>query len=200
MSLEYFPTALQDLINELNRLPGIGRKTATRLAFFILKYEKNDAQSLIRAIKDTKEKIIFCTICFNLTEYDPCNICRDNSRNRNQICVVEDPTDIIMIEKTKEYKGVYHVLGGAISPLDGIEADDLKIKELIARLNQIVDEVLLALNPSTEGETTSIYLSKLIKPMGIKITRLARGIPMGSHLEFIDELTLGRAIKSRNEL
>ncbi len=199
MKSDIFPATLQDLIEEFNKLPGIGRKTATRLAIHILKVNPEEARALAQAIIRVKENIRFCSVCYNITEEDPCPICRDPARNQRQICVVEDPTDIMMIENTHEYNGVYHVLGGTISPLDGIGPEDLRIKELMKRLDN-VDEVILALNPSTEGETTSIYLSKLIKPLGIKVTRLARGIPLGSNLEFIDELTLSKALRSRQEI
>ena len=194
------PPALQDLIAELARLPGVGRKTATRLAMHLLKVPEPEARSLAEAIMQVKEKIRFCSQCSNITEQDPCAICSDPTRNRKQICVVEDPASIIMIEKTNEYKGLYQVLGGVISPLDGVGPEDLNIKQLMNRLTGEVEEVILALNPSTEGEATGIYLSRLIKPLGIKITRLARGVPLGSSLEFVDELTLGKALKSRNEL
>jgi len=193
------PQALNDLIASLARLPGIGRKTATRLAFHILKTNKEEAEQLARAIIKVKREIHFCSQCFNITQQDPCPICRDTQRNRRLICVVEDAESILQIEKTNEYKGLYHVLGGVISPLDGIGPEDLHIKELMQRLEG-VEEVILALNPSTEGEATSIYLAKLIKPLGIKITRLARGIPLGSSLEFVDELTLSKALQSRSEL
>ena len=199
MSAELYPSTLEELIEEFGRLPGIGRKTAGRLAFHILNSDENEAFALAKAIIQTKKKIRFCVKCFNLSEQETCAICRDNSRNLNQICVVEDPGSLIMIEKTNEYRGLYHVLGGVISPLDGVGPEDLHIKELINRANQC-EEVILALNPSTEGEATSIYLSKVLKPLNIKITRLARGIPLGGHLEFVDELTLSKALKSRLEM
>jgi len=194
------PPALQDLIEELARLPGIGRKTATRLALHLLKVPEPEARSLAESILRVKKNIRFCSRCSNITEQDPCAICSDPTRNQKQICVVEDPTSIMMIEKTNEYRGLYQVLGGVISPLDGVGPEDLNIKQLLDRLTGEVEEVILALNPSTEGEATSIYLSRLIKPLGIKITRLARGVPLGSTLEFVDELTLGKALKSRSEL
>ncbi len=199
MALQSFPPVLQDLIEEFGRLPGIGRKTATRLALYVLEISKTEAETLARAITNVKEKIRFCSVCFNLSEDEQCPICRDPNRNQKQICVVEDAAGIMMIEKTNEYRGVYHVLGGVISPLDGIGPEDLHIKELLNRLNE-AEEVILALNPSTEGEATSIYLSRLIKPLNVKITRLARGIPLGSTLEFVDELTLGKALKTRSEI
>ena len=199
MSAELYPSTLEELIEEFGRLPGIGRKTAGRLAFHILNSDENEAFALAKAIIQTKKKIRFCVKCFNLSEQETCAICRDNSRNLNQICVVEDPGSLIMIEKTNEYRGLYHVLGGVISPLDGVGPEDLHIKELINRASHS-EEVILALNPSTEGEATSIYLSKVLKPFDIKITRLARGIPLGGHLEFVDELTLSKALKSRHEM
>jgi recombination protein RecR len=199
MTGKLYPEAIQDLIEEFSRLPGIGRKTAARLAFHIMNSPEQEAANLARAIKNVKEKIHFCRICFNLTEDDICLICKDTSRNRSQICVVEDPSTIIMLEKTNEYNGLYHVLGGVISPLDGISADDLHIRELVSRMER-VEEVILALNPSTEGEATSIYLSRILKPYSVRITRLARGIPLGSQLEFVDELTLSKALKSRMDI
>jgi len=199
MPSQLYPSALEELIEELGRLPGIGRKTAARLSFYILNSDESEALALADAIIQLKKKIQFCSICFNISEQEICVICREMERNRRQICVVEDPGSLIMIEKTNEYQGLYHVLGGVISPLDGIGAENLHINELIGRIKN-VDEVILALNPSTEGEATSIYLSKILKPFEVKITRLARGIPLGSHLEFVDELTLSKALKSRLEL
>ncbi len=193
------PQPLQQLIAELGRLPGIGRKTATRLAFHILNNSDQDSQELAKAILRVKNEIKLCSTCFNFTESDPCAICSDEKRNKKLICVVEDPQNILLIEKTNEYRGVYHVLGGIISPLDGVGPDDLRIKELLGRL-EAVEEIIIALNPSTEGEATSIYLARLLKPQGIKITRLARGIPLGSSLEFVDELTLSKALQSRSEI
>jgi recombination protein RecR len=199
MSADLYPTSLEELIEEFGRLPGIGRKTAARLAFHVLNSHENEALALAEAIIQIKKKIRFCVKCFNLSEQEICSICRDDSRNQNQICVVEDPNSLIMIEKTNEYKGLYHVLGGVISPLDGIGPEDLQINELKNRADHC-EEVILALNPSTEGEATSIYLSKILKESQIKITRLARGIPLGGHLEFVDELILSKALKSRLEL
>jgi recombination protein RecR len=194
-----FPKALDDLVAAFNRLPGIGRKTAVRLAFHVLKDSQVEAEALIDAISKVKNNIKLCSQCYNFTESDICAICSDVRRNTAIICVVEDPQSIPLLEKTNEYNGLYHVLGGVISPLDGIDPDDLRIKELLNRL-QNVNEVIIALNPSTEGEATSIYLAHVIKPLGIRITRLARGVPLGSTLEFVDELTLSKAIQSRDEL
>ena len=199
MNRNVLPSALDDLIEELSRLPGIGRKTATRLAFHLLKVQDHHAENLANAILQMKNKVHLCPICFNLTEHETCNICSDVNRNKNQICVVEDSESLIMIEKTNQFDGVYHVLGGVISPLDGVGAEDLNIKSLLARLES-VNEVILALNPSTEGEATTIYLARLIKPLHIKVTRLARGIPLGGHLEFVDELTLTKALQARDEV
>ncbi|OPX33966.1 recombination protein RecR [candidate division KSB1 bacterium 4484_188] len=190
------PHALQNLVEEFRRLPGIGKKTAMRLALHVLHSSPEEATTFAEAILHVKENIHLCRNCFNFTEKEICSICEDRNRNQRQICVVEDASNIMMIEKTNEYHGLYHVLGGVISPLDGIGPEDLHIKELLERLEN-VEEVILALNSSTEGEATSIYLSRLMKPLGVKITRLARGIPLGSNLEFVDELTLGKALKSR---
>jgi recombination protein RecR len=199
MNRNVLPSALDDLIEELSRLPGIGRKTATRLAFHLLKVQDHHAENLANAILQMKKKVHLCPICFNLTEHETCNICSDVNRNKDQICVVEDSESLMMIEKTNQFDGVYHVLGGVISPLDGIGAEDLNIKSLLARLES-VNEIILALNPSTEGEATTIYLARLIKPLHIKVTRLARGIPLGGHLEFVDELTLTKALQARDEV
>ncbi len=198
--MKVLPEALQQLIQAFSRLPGIGKKTATRLAFHVLKMDKEQAMELARAIHRVKTNVRLCSICFNITESDPCPICSDPLRDRSTICVVESAEDIILIERTNEYKGLYHVLGGVLSPLDGIGPEDLRIKELLNRLTPEVKEVIIALNPSTEGEATAIYLARLIKPLQIKITRLARGVPLGSSLEFVDELTLSRALQSRDEL
>lgn len=193
------PQTLQQLATALGRLPGIGRKTATRLAFHILNSSDQESEELANTILAVKKNIRLCSNCFNFTEDDPCLICRDQRRNEKILCVVEDPQNILLIEKTNEYKGLYHVLGGVISPLDGIGPEELRIKELLKRLDKI-EEIILALSPSTEGEATSIYLARLIKPQNIRITRLARGIPLGSSLEFVDELTLSKAFQSRIEL
>lgn len=193
------PQALQQLIAAFGRLPGIGRKTATRLAFHILNESARDSEELAKAILRVKNDIKLCSRCLNFSELDICPICSDSRRNPALVCVVEDSQTILLIEKTNEFKGLYHVLGGVISPLDGVGPEELHIKELLNRLEG-VEEVVLALSPSTEGEATSIYLSRLIKPQGIKITRLARGIPLGSSLEFVDELTLSKALQSRSEM
>lgn len=192
---------LERLLQQLQKLPGVGRKTAQRLAFFILKMEKKEVEDLAQAIKEAKSKLKYCSVCFNFTDYDPCAICVDNLRHSDTICVVEEPSDVLVIERTRHYKGVYHILRGAISPIDNIGPEELKIKELLFRIEKnVVKEVIIATNPTTEGETTAIYLAKLIRPLGVKITRIARGIPMGSDLGLADEVTLGRAIEGRMEI
>lgn len=199
MSLYTLPQPLQQLIAAFGRLPGIGKKTAARLAFHILNADEEEGRTLAEAIREVREHIRFCEVCFNYSETERCSICRDGNRQESVICVVEDPQAILMLEKTNEYRGRYHVLGGVISPLDGIGPEQLHIKALLNRLDG-VEEVIIALNPSTEGEATSIYLGRLLKPQGIRITRLARGIPLGGSLEFVDELTLGKALQSRSEV
>jgi len=191
---------IDDLIEALTRLPGVGKKSATRLAFHILRSDTAEAQRLARAILDVKEKIHFCTLCFNLTDEDPCQICRDDRRNRETLCIVEGPNDLIAIENTGEYKGRYHVLHGTISPLEGIGPENLKIKELMDRLRkEKVSEVILAINPTVEGSTTALYLADLIKPLGVRVTRIAYGIPMGSEIEYVDTMTLSKAMEGRRE-
>ncbi len=196
----YTSEALEILIDKLSQLPSIGRKTAQRLALFIMKLPKEDVKSLSEALIAVKEKVKNCSICSNFTDEDPCIICSSPKRDPNTICVVEEPNDVIAIEKTNEYNGLYHVLGGSLSPLDGIGPEDLKIRELLQRINENTKEIILALNPNVEGEATTIYLSKLIKPLGVKVTRIARGIPVGGDLEFIDEATLSRAIEGRVQI
>lgn len=189
------------LIHELGKLPGIGYKTAQRLALHIIKMNKEDAQALSFAITEAKEKTISCTTCFNLTSEDPCYICRDERRDKGTICVVQDSKDIMAVEKTKEYKGQYHVLQGAISPMEGIGPNEIRIRELIIRLQkEDVQEVILATNPNIEGEATAMYISKLIKPSGIKVTRIAHGIPVGGDLEYTDEVTITKAFEGRREI
>jgi len=193
----YTSEALQQLIEEFAQLPGIGRKTALRLALFVLKRPREDVLKMARALVDVKDRITSCSICCNITESDPCAVCTSTKRDRTIVCVVEEPSDVMALEKTNEFRGLYHVLGGALSPLDGIGPDDLKVRELLRRLPGEVTEVILALNPTVEGEATTIYLSKLLKPLGVKVTRLARGIPVGGNLEFADEATLSRALEGR---
>ena len=192
--------SLEKLIEEFSKLPGIGKKTAQRMAFYILKSRKEEAEALAQAVLDVKEKVRYCSVCFNITEEDPCNICKDEKRERSIICVVEEANDVVALEKTNQYKGLFHVLGGVLSPLDGIGPDELKIKELLFRLKgKKVKEVILATNPNTEGEATAIYIAKLIKPLGIKVTRIARGLPAGGDLEYADQVTLANAIEGRIE-
>ncbi len=185
-------------IEELSKLPGIGKKTAQRLALFILKNDESAVASLIKAIGDLKTKLRFCSRCFNLSTEELCEICKNPKRDNSILCVVEEASDVIAIEKTHEYSGGYHVLGGVLSPLTGVGPDALKIKELLKRFHEEdIKEIILALNPDTEGETTTLYLAKLIKPLGIKVTRIARGLPVGGDLEFADEATIGRAVLGR---
>ena len=193
--------SLESLVDELSKLPQIGRKTAQRLAMHIIRQPREEVEKLSKSLVDVKDKIKFCSICCNITEDDVCRICSSSKRKRDVICVVEDPKDVFAIEKTNEYRGLYHVLHGRISPLDGIGPNDIKIKELLYRLDdskyENVKELILALNPTVEGETTILYLNKLLKTLDIKITRIARGIPIGSDLEFADEVTLAKAIEGR---
>jgi recombination protein RecR len=192
---------IDHLIEALTRLPGIGKKTASRLAFHILRSSSSEAQELARAILDVKEKIRLCSTCFNLTDEDPCRICQDERRSTEILCVVEGPNDLIAIENTGAFNGRYHVLHGTISPLEGIGPDDLKIKELLGRLQkERISEVILATNPTVEGGTTALYLTDLIKPLGIKVTRIAYGIPMGSEIEYSDGMTLSKALEGRREI
>ncbi|MFZ1083204.1 MAG: recombination mediator RecR [Candidatus Kryptoniota bacterium] len=193
----YTSQALEILIGELSKLPGIGRKTAQRLALHLLKTNNEDANRLAAAIIEVKRKIRYCSICWNITEKDPCSICSDQNRDHTGICVVEDPSDVLALEKTNEFHGLYHVLGGALSPLDGVSIEHLKVKELLNRLSGGVSEIILAMNPDVEGEATTIYLGNLLKPLGIKVTRIARGVPVGGDLEFADEATLVRALEGR---
>ena len=188
-------------IEELSKLPGIGKKTAQRLAIFLLKSENPQVENLVNAIKDLKLKLRFCERCFNLSEEELCNICQSEKRDKSVLCVVEEASDVMAIEKTHEYKGLYHVLGGVLSPLSGVTPESLHIKELLKRFEtEDFKEVILALNPDTEGETTSLYLAKLMKPFGITVTRIARGLPIGGDLEFADDATIGRAILNRSSL
>jgi recombination protein RecR len=190
--------AIQDLIDELGRLPGIGPKSAQRIAFHIIQSEKIDTSRLVEVLRTVKEKVKFCSECGNLSEEQLCRICRDDRRDKNLICVVEEPKDVIAIEKTREFRGRYHILGGAISPIDGIGPEQLRIKELLTRLqNADIEEVIIATDPNLEGEATATYLSRLLKPLGIKISRLASGLPVGGDLEYADEVTLGRAFEGR---
>ena len=195
-----YSPSIEALITELSKMPGIGRKSAQRIAFHLLKLSADEALPLARAIEDVKEKVSFCSICFNITETEPCPICRDENRDSSMLCIVERPSDVIAVEKTGSYKGRFHVLGGALSPLQGIGPDELRIDELLARLNGQVKEVILATNPNAEGEATAMFISKLVKPLKVKVTRLAQGLPMGSDLDLADEVTLNRAITGRVEI
>lgn len=189
------------LIDEFNRLPGIGPKSAQRLAYFVLRMPAEEAESLAHAILDVKQSIILCSTCQNLTDVDPCPICGSDSRDTAMICVVEEPLDILAMERTRSFKGRYHVLHGVISPMDGIGPDDLKVRELLSRLeDHSVSEVVLATNPTLEGDATAMYLDRLIGPMGVRVTRLARGLPVGADLEYADEVTLTRAFEGRREV
>lgn len=194
-----FIEPLAKLVNELSKLPGIGRRTAARLAYHIIETEKNDAYALADAIKNAREKIVLCQTCGDFADSDTCPICRDMSRNASQICVVSDPRDVAAMEKTGEFRGRYHVLHGSISPGDNRGPDDIRIKELLTRIGG-VKEVILATNPDVEGEATAMYISQLIKPLGVKVTRIAHGVPIGSDLKYADEVTLGRAIAGRVEI
>ena len=189
------------LIDEFNRLPGIGPKSAQRLAYFVLRMPAEEAESLAHAILDVKQRIVLCSTCQNLTDVDPCPICGNDSRDAAMICVVEEPLDILAMERTRSFKGRYHVLHGVISPMDGIGPDDLKVRELLSRLeDHSVSEVVLATNPTLEGDATAMYLDRLIGPMGVRVTRLARGLPVGADLEYADEVTLTRAFEGRREV
>lgn len=196
-----FEGPVQDLIDALRRLPGIGGKSAQRLAFHLLRAPAEEANALSEAIRSAKEKVAICGECFNVSEGERCKFCRDPRRDGTLICVVEEPADIIAVERTQEFRGRYHVLGGHISPIDGIGPDDLHMRELVERIGKgEVKEVILATNPTVEGEATAIYLASLIKPLGLRITRIASGLPVGGDLEYADEVTLGRALEGRREL
>lgn len=195
--MQHTSEALEQLIEEFAKLPGVGRKTAQRLALYILKRPREDAVAMARALVNVKDRIHTCSVCCNITEHDPCAICASAKRDRAMICVVEEPSDVLALEKTNEYRGLYHVLGGSLSPLDGIGPEELKVRELLARITAEVAEVILAMNPNVEGEATTIYLTKLLKPLGVRVTRIARGIPVGGDLEFADEATLSRALEGR---
>jgi recombination protein RecR len=195
------PEPIARLIGEFSRLPGIGPKSASRLTFYLLRNSREQAEALSAAITDVKDKITFCTVCHNVTEDDPCAICADPGRDRGKICVVEEPLDVLALERTGAYKGLYHVLHGAIQPLEGITPDKLRIAELLRRVKLgEADEVILATNPNMEGEATAMYLVRQLVPLGVHVTRLARGLPIGGDLEYADEVTLARAIEGRREM
>ena len=199
--MNYYGNKITKLIEELSKLPGIGGKTAQRLAFYIINMPMENAKVLTSSILSAKESIKYCSICCNITDIDPCHICSNEKRDKSMIMVVEDPRDMAAYEKTREYKGVYHVLNGAISPMAGITPQDIKIKELLERLkDNTVEEVILATNPNIEGEATAMYISRLLKPIGIKVSRIAHGVPVGGDLEFVDEVTLSRAFQGRQPI
>jgi recombination protein RecR len=192
---------VQDLIDELGRLPGVGPKSAQRIAFFLLAADPVDVKRLSDVLVEVKDKVRFCSICGNVAEEEQCRICRDPRRELTVLCVVEEPKDVVAIERTREFRGRYHVLGGAISPIEGIGPDDLRIRELVARLaDGVVTEVILAMDPNLEGEATATYLTRLLRPLGLRITRLASGLPVGGDLEYADEVTLGRAFEGRRSI
>jgi recombination protein RecR len=195
------PPPLQNLIDQFKRLPGVGAKSAQRLAFHVLKTPREDAERLCDAIRDVKDRVTYCSACSNITDIDPCAFCADESRDRRVICVVEEPQNVNVVEKSGGFRGVYHVLLGALSPLQGVGPDDLKIRDLLTRIDSGgVEEIILATNPTVEGEATAIYLARLLKPLGLRVTRIATGIPVGSDLEYADELTMGKAMEGRREV
>ena len=201
MAMQYFPAALEDLADHFGRLPGIGNKTAQRLAFYVLGLPEEEANAFAQAIIEAKKTVHTCPVCQNLTDLDVCPICADDMRDPGVICVVAEPKDVIAMERSREFKGTYHVLHGVISPLNHVTQEDIRIKELLARVAQgNVREVIMATNPDTEGEATAMYISRLLRPMEIKVTRLAYGIPVGSQLEYADEVTLSRALEGRQEM
>jgi len=190
---------LEELVEQFSKLPGIGKKTAFRLAYHVLKASPEAARELARAILDVKEKIRTCSTCFNISDNDPCPICADPERNQKLVCVVEEPHDVLAFQRAGSFDGVFHVLGGVFAPLDGIGPEDLKISELVTRAKDGVDEIILATNPTPEGETTALYIAKLLKPIGVTVTRIARGLPMGGDVEYADQHTLSKALEGRTE-
>ncbi|CCJ34367.1 recombination mediator RecR [Caloramator australicus] len=198
--MNFYPHSLLKLIDEFTKFPGIGPKTAQRLAFHVLNMDEKDVESFSKALVDAKKNIKYCSVCGNLTDVDPCIICKNTERDKTTICVVEEPKDVIAMEKTREFFGIYHVLHGSISPLGGIGPDDIRIKELLSRITPEVKEVILATNPNVEGEATAMYIARLLKPLGVKVTRIAHGIPVGGDLEYADEVTLSKALEGRREI
>ncbi len=198
--MDFYPQPLQRLIDEFSKLPGIGTKTAQRLAFYVLKMDEDSVKNLSESIVNAKKDIKYCSICGNLTDTDPCSICRNDARDKSTICVVQEAKDILPMEKTREYQGLYHVLHGSISPLEGIGPDSINIKSLVSRITPEVKEVILATNSNVEGEATAMYIARLLKPMGVKVTRIAHGIPVGGDIEYTDEVTLGKALEGRREI
>jgi len=199
--MAYFAAPLENLIEKLCGLPGIGPKSAQRMAFYLLSIPRDDAVEIARAIVEVKDKVRFCTVCFNISEGELCSVCTDTRRDESLICVVEEPRDVIAIERSGRFRGMYHVLGGAISPIDGVGPEELRFRELIGRLRDgKITELIAATNPNAEGEATALYMAQLVKPIGIRVTRLARGLPVGGDLEYADEVTLGRALDGRSDL
>lgn len=198
--MSYYSPSIEKLIESFEKLPSIGHKTAARLAFYILNASEEETNEFISSIQNAKRNLKYCSKCYNISDTDPCEICSNPKRDENVICVVEDVRDIIAIERTHEFKGVYHVLHGSISPMNGIGPDDIKIKELLARISPDTKEVILATNPRVEGEATAMYISKLLRPLGVTVTRIAHGIPIGGDLEYTDEITLSKALEGRREL
>ena len=199
--MSYYAVTVEKLIDEFKKMPGVGYKSAQRLAFYVLGLSTDKAQKLADVIMEAKEKITYCNICCNLTDENPCKVCTDTKRDKSVICVVENPSDVVALEKTREYRGLYHVLHGVISPMDGVKPDDIKIKELVLRLStDEVKEVIIATNPNVEGEATASYIARLLTGFGIKVTRIAKGIPIGSDIEYADEITLLKALENRTEI
>ncbi len=199
--MAYYPEPVARLIDALQRLPGIGPKTAQRLTFFLLKRPADEVRELSESLVAVKDKIVYCRTCFNVTDEDPCRLCADPARDARLLCVVEEPNDLLAMERTGEYRGRYHVLLGALSPLDGVGPDDLKVRELLARIEAgAVEEVILATNPNVEGEATALYLAKLLRPLVLRVTRIARGLPVGGDLEYADQVTLSKALEGRREI
>ena len=199
--MAYYPEPVARLIDALQRLPGIGPKTAQRLTFFLLKRPADEVRELSESLVAVKDRIVYCRTCFNVTDEDPCRLCADPARDARLLCVVEEPNDLLAMERTGEYRGRYHVLLGALSPLDGIGPDDLKVRELLARIEAgAVEEVTLATNPNVEGEATALYLAKLLRPLVLRVTRIARGLPVGGDLEYADQVTLSKALEGRREI
>lgn len=197
----FYPEPIAKLIDSFSRLPGVGPKTAARLAFYVLRMKEDDVIDFAKALVNVKRNLHYCSVCCNITDTDPCRICSDRTRDRSVICVVQEPRDLVAMERTKEFNGMYHVLQGAISPMEGIGPDEIKIAELLKRLaSDEVQELILATNPNIEGEATSMYISRLVKPFGLKVTRIAHGLPVGGDLEYADEITLSKALEGRREL
>lgn len=199
--MAYFAKPIARLVEELQRLPGVGPKTAQRLAFHLIGSSRESVQNLAQAMLEAKEKTTYCSVCCNLTDTDPCRLCRESGRDRSTICIVEEPRDVVAMERTREFRGLYHVLHGAISPMDGIGPSELKLRELLARLaDGKVRELILATDPNIEGDATAMYIARLTKPLGVKVTRVAHGLPVGGDLEYADEVTLAKALEGRREL